>query len=73
MMVDGMEFLGPWVIGHWLIFAVVIAAVAYPIGRILARIGFSPLWAVLTFVPVANLVAVWVLALSPWPGERPRN
>lgn len=70
MMIDGAEFMGPWVIGHWLFFALMVAAVAYPIGKILARIGFSPFWAVLTFVPVANLVAIWILALSPWPCER---
>ena len=71
MFMDGAEFLGPWVIGHWVFFALVVAAVAWPVGRILARIGFSPLWAVLAFIPGANLVALWVIALLPWPGDSP--
>jgi hypothetical protein len=69
MFMDGLDFHGPWAIGHFLFFALMVAAVAWPIGRILARIGYSPFWAVLTFIPVANLVAVWVLAVSPWPKE----
>ena len=31
---------------HWLWFIVMIAAVIYPVGRILSRIGFSPLWSI---------------------------
>lgn len=31
---------------HWVIFAVFIAVVLYPVGRILDRIGFSPFWSV---------------------------
>jgi hypothetical protein len=43
------------------------ALVLYPIGRILRRIGFSPVWSVLTFVPIVNLIGLRVLALSSWP------
>jgi hypothetical protein len=62
---DTMVF-GP---SHWLFFIVFVAAVLYPIGRILSRIGFSPLWSVLAFVPFINLVAVWVLASIDWPEQ----
>jgi len=44
-----------------------VALVLYPAGRILNRIGFSPLWSVLAFVPIVNLAALWVLALIGWP------
>jgi hypothetical protein len=52
---------------HWLWFIVMIAAVIYPVGRILGRIGFSPLWSILMFIPVANLIALWILAFTEWP------
>ena len=55
---------------HWLIFIAMIALVLYPAGRILKRIGFSPFWSVLAFVPIVNLAALWVLALIEWPVRR---
>jgi hypothetical protein len=55
---------------HWLWFIVMIAAVIYPVGRILSRIGFSPLWSVVMFVPLVNLIALWILAFTDWPGRR---
>lgn len=56
--------------GHWLVFAILVAVVLYPVGRILNRIGFSPLWSVLALIPLVNLLALWVLAYSNWPGNR---
>lgn len=56
--------------GHWFWFIIMIAIVAYPIGRILGRIGFSPLWAIAMFIPLLNLVVLWVLAFTEWPGDR---
>ena len=52
---------------HWLFFIALVMAVLYPIGRILSRIGFSPLWSVLVFAPLVNLVALWVVASIDWP------
>jgi predicted PurR-regulated permease PerM len=57
-------------VAHWIIFAIFVAVILYPVGRILNRIGFSPLWSVLVFVPLANLLALWVLAFSDWPRDR---
>jgi hypothetical protein len=65
-----MMVFGPF---HWLFFIAVAAAVLYPIGRILSRMGFSPLWSVLAFVPFVNLVALWVLASIDWPEQRDRR
>lgn len=55
---------------HWLWFIVMIAVVIYPAGRILNRIGFSPLWSILIFVPLVNLIALWILAFTDWPSGR---
>ena len=53
---------------HWLWFIVMIAVVIYPVGRILSRIGFSPLWSIVMFIPLLNLIALWILAFTDWPG-----
>jgi len=55
---------------HWLWFIVMIAVVIYPVGRILSRIGFSPLWSIVMFIPVINLIALWILAFTEWPRGR---
>lgn len=49
---------------HWLVFVAVVAVISYPTGPILRRIGFSPLWSVLVFVPLLNVLGVWILALA---------
>lgn len=54
---------------HWLVFAVIVALIAYPIGRILRRIGISPFWSLLVFVPVLNMLGLWILALADWPKD----
>ncbi len=67
-MMDGWMYgYGPT---HWLWFVVLIAVVIYPAGRILRRIGFSPLWSILIFVPLVNLIALWILAFADWPTGR---
>lgn len=60
-------------LGHWIAFALLVAAILYPIGRVLRRIGFSPLWSVLTFVPLINLLALWILAFIAWPERTDRT
>ncbi len=67
MMEYGMYGYGPT---HWLWFIVMIAVVIYPAGRILNRIGFSPLWSIVIFIPLVNLIALWILAFTEWPSQR---
>lgn len=55
---------GVWGVGHWIAFAVMAAAILYPLGLILKRLGFSPFWSILAFVPGVNIIALWVLALA---------
>ena len=59
--------MGTFSIWHWLIVLFVFGLIGYPIGRIVRRTGNSPLWAVFFFVPIANLLALWVLAFVRWP------
>ncbi|QNA90082.1 hypothetical protein G4G28_19150 [Massilia sp. Dwa41.01b] len=64
------EFSG-W---HWMIVLVFLAAYAaifmVPIWRILNKAGYSGAWSFLTWVPLVNLVCLWVFAFSSWPVER---
>jgi hypothetical protein len=63
-----------WSAWHWIMFAALVALILYPAGRILTRIGFSPFWSVVALIPFANLIGLWVLALTAWPrdGKKPQ-
>ncbi|MDR5832858.1 hypothetical protein [Caballeronia sp. LZ034LL] len=39
----------------------------YPYVRIVRRAGFSGWWVLFGFVPVLNLIMLWVFACSKWP------
>lgn len=58
---------------HWFVFVVMVVLLLYPIGRILMRIGLSPFWAVLAFVPLLNLIGLWLLAFIDWPAGPRRS
>jgi hypothetical protein len=66
MMGDWTNMMG-YGLGHWVVFTLFVAAVLYPIGRILGRIGLSPFWSVLALIPLVNLIALWFLAFMDWP------
>ncbi|OYV52899.1 MAG: hypothetical protein B7Z77_00970 [Acidocella sp. 20-58-15] len=69
-MMGDWTMMGSYGFAHWVMFAVVVAVVVYPLGRILGRIGLSPFWSALAFIPLANLIGLWVLAFSEWPNRR---
>jgi hypothetical protein len=58
---------------HWVIVAVVMTIVFWAVGRIAGRLGYSPVWALLLFVPLANVAAIIYLAIARWPIEQPVN
>ncbi len=70
MMTDNWMWMTDFGAAHWLFFVVMVAVVLYPVGRILGRIGLSPLWSLLIFIPVVNLIALWVLSFSEWPLDK---
>lgn len=71
MMDQPYMMIGYWSAWHWIAFVLFVTLLLYPIGRILARIGFSPLWSIIALVPLANLVGLWIVALQEWPRDRP--
>lgn len=59
-----------WSAIHWILFALGVAVIVYPVGRLLRRLGLSPYWSVIALIPMVNVVGLWVLAMSEWPRER---
>ena len=43
--------------------------VGVPIMQILKRTGFSRAWVLILFVPIVNLVFLWIYAFKRWPVE----
>lgn len=62
--VPGMSGFGT---AHWIVVAVTVGLVLYPIGRILHRMGLSPLLSIVVLVPFLNLLALWIVAFIEWP------
>jgi hypothetical protein len=58
-----------WSLAHWITFVVMALVLLCPVGRILTRIGFSPVWAVLVLVPLFDLIGLWLLAFVEWPSR----
>ena len=59
--------VGYWSIWHWtgmLIFALIFVVPAW---RIVSKAGYSGAWSLFAFVPVINVVMLWVFAFSQWP------
>ena len=55
------------IIGYWVMFAIYLIVTGIPTARILARTGYSRWWTLLNFIPLVNIVALWVLAYRRWP------
>lgn len=65
--------MGTFSILHWAIVLIVLFGVFLPIWpawRIANRAGYSGGWAILTIVPVINIVMIYVFAFSNWPAIR---
>jgi hypothetical protein len=56
---------------HWLLGAIIplvaIVLLAVPIANILHRTGHSRWWVVLAFIPIVNLICLWIFAFGRWP------
>jgi len=66
--------MGSLSIWHWLVVLLFFGLVPLvPAWRILARAGCAGAWALPIFVPVVNVVALWIFAFSRWPNAMPRE
>lgn len=58
--------MGSFSIWHWLVIIGWLLPML-PISRILRKAGFSPWWALLYLVPMANVAALFIFAYARWP------
>jgi hypothetical protein len=59
-----MEGISIW---HWGVVILVAGIFGYPVVRILRRAGLSGWWSILVFLPLFNVVALWIFAYARWP------
>jgi uncharacterized membrane protein YhaH (DUF805 family) len=59
--------MGGLSIFHWLIVLAVLATWIVPPVKILGKAGYSGWWVLLGFVPLVNLIALWIFAFADWP------
>jgi len=53
-----------------LIIAVILLIIIVPVwlmGKILVKAGFSGWFSLISFVPIVNVIALWIFAFIPWP------
>jgi hypothetical protein len=62
-----MMLMGSFSLMHWVV--VILFALIYgaPVFMIIRKAGFSGWWVLLTLVPLANLILLWVFAFVRWP------
>jgi hypothetical protein len=65
-----MDTISIW---HWIIVLLAVLIPGIPIARILGRLGFSRWWVITAFVPIIQLIGLWVLAYARWPIENRRT
>jgi hypothetical protein len=56
---------------HWIMAIVMpllmLILVGVPVANILHRAGRSRWWTILAFIPLLNLIGLWVFAFTRWP------
>jgi len=64
----------PLSLWSWLIVLAITLGMFYPYIRILRRTGLSGWWFLTMFVPIVNLIMIWVFAFARWPAvDRPNS
>jgi len=49
---------------------IVLAIILVPFVTIIRKAGYSGWWVLLWFVPLVNIIMLWVFAFSDWPALR---
>jgi hypothetical protein len=62
---------------HWVMppvmFFLLILVFGVPIAHVLHRSGRSRWWTIIAFIPLVNIVGLWVFAFSRWPRHDPAS
>lgn len=62
--------MGSLSIWHWAIVLFIICTYLVPVWRIVSKAGYSGAWSLLSFIPLLNVIMLWVFAFSSWPRDR---
>lgn len=62
--------MGSFSIWHWLVVLIYIAAVGWPLWRIVGKTGLHPAFSLALHIPLVNIAALWYLSLVKWPARR---
>jgi hypothetical protein len=54
---------------HWLVGLVGFLIFVIPAVKIVQKAGFSGWWVILSFIPLLNVIMLWVFAFARWPLE----
>ena len=58
--------MGAYSIWHWLIYPFLLLLIWF-FTKVAKKAGYSPWWALLSAVPLVNLVLLWIFAYAKWP------
>jgi hypothetical protein len=50
-----------------LVLTLYVLVLIVPAVKVLPRVGFSGWWSILIFVPLVNIIALWIFAFGRWP------
>jgi hypothetical protein len=59
--------MGSFSVWHWLILVIVLAIYIVPAVKIISKAGYSGWWVLVLFIPLVNIIMIWVFAFSRWP------
>jgi hypothetical protein len=58
---------------HWLIDLIILGVVfGIPVAMVLKKAGYSRWLTLLAFVPLVNMVCLWIFAFQTWPALKTR-
>jgi len=67
---EGEKYMRGFSIWHWVMLIVFAGLTILPFWKITKKAGFSGWWSLWIFVPMANVVWLYVLAFSRWPSAK---
>ena len=62
--------MGSLSIFHWIILILIVFIYLFPVIKILQKAGYSGWWVLVGFVPLLNIIMLWVFAFASWPNLR---
>jgi hypothetical protein len=58
---------------HSILFVIMAVLAIWPIWRIVGRAGYRGAWSPLLFVPIVNIILLYVFAFARWPALADRR